>query len=116
VAITVPVCQKHSRQLWAARFLFWLVVAFIAVSMTFADRAPSLLVLTAAAAYVLGKRYFSMKQALTMFNVDQGGRVIYSTNREELVSKLMELTELDLVVSPFKVRLTYWTRAKCRTS
>jgi hypothetical protein len=98
--VRAPVCTEHCRQLTILKSTFWLLILGAIASLIFLKGFYYLTVGIAVIAYVVGRKYFPMKNSFRIYSIDRD-YVLYSSNREDYLAKLCELNGADVFVRDF---------------
>ena len=98
--LRAPVCAEHYRQLTILKSSFWLLIFAAIASLFFLKGSYYLTAAITIVAYILGRKYFPMKNSFRIYSIDRD-YIIYSSNKENYLAKLCELNGTEVFVRDF---------------
>jgi len=98
--LRAPVCAEHYRELTILKSTFWLLILAAIASLIFLKGSYYLTAVITIVAYIVGRKYFPMKNSFRIYSIDRD-YIVYSSNREDYLAKLCELNGTDVFVRDF---------------
>ena len=71
MCLKIPVCVEHYRKLIILKMTFWLLILAIIVSIIFFKVPYYLPIGIAIIAYIIGRKYFPMKNCFRIYSIDR---------------------------------------------
>jgi len=57
--------------------------------------------------FIVGKKYFKMKNSFRIYSIDGNGYIVYSSNRDDYILKLCELNDSEIFIRDFSTGADY---------